>query len=66
MGKGHGNGSLPYAGNVVNQNVAAGQNGSQYPAEHLILAQHRLSRFRKDRINGFFCIHRDTSILVHN
>lgn len=56
-GEGDGHGRLAHAGDVIDQDMAACQDGGQYTAEHIVLAQDGFACLSENGVYGFFGIH---------
>ena len=59
LGEGQGHGGLAHPGDVLQQDVAPGQNGQQDPGQHLVLAQNGLADLGENAADDLlFCVHR--------
>lgn len=56
-GEGDGHGRLAHAGDVIDQDMAACQDGGQYTAEYIVLAQDGFACLSENGVYGFFGIH---------
>ena len=62
LGKGQSHGGLTYAGDVLQQDVAPGQNGKQHFGEHVIFAHHRFLYLAQNFQGLLVAFHAPTSL----